>query len=746
MPFLEDYGHKLVDNGYKIVPIKKGFKAPMLSGWQNFDSSHEMVDQWLANGHKDGGVGVLCSSTVACDIDCYDKAVNRKMWEWLRKNVGESGRRVGQPPKFVMPYRVSAPIKKKRSAEFQDASGTKHAVEVLGEGQQFVAFGTHPTAGTDYKWYGSGLTDTRWQDLPEITEDLAAAFVEYFEKVAAEMGWELVRTGVSGSTVDLDGIAHIKPKHDITDDDLRSKLDTIDPDATHDDWVAVGMALHHQYDGLDEGWLMWDEWSQGGSKYKEGECERRYSTFDSTGRIPKTVATILSMSKEIEAEKVVEEKLPKMLDQWAFVQVEGSARVIREDLTKDNIVLYKLEDLKKEHMNCRVLGGTEDRPKLINLVDTWLESPMRRTYASGLTFLPEVDTVSSYNLWRGWSYEPVDGDVSPWLDFVTNVVADGNASHANYIISWAAQMVQQPTNKVGVGLVLRGRKGTGKTKFGELLGGLVKAHHQIVSRAEHVTGNFNRHLEDTLLLQADEAYWAGAKSSEGALKDLLTNDTITIERKGVDAYTAPNYTRVLFTSNDDFVVPASLDERRFAVFDVGLSQQQNSNYFSSLDNWYNTGGASHLLHYLKNFDLSTCNVRVVPQTEALQDQKLETLDSVNQWLYNCLQAGEFRHQSVGGSVIYFDGEASKVELYDIYCSSLRNDRFVQPVKENKFWKQMASYSCVKKGKYKRSGDHRFQMMNISSLEAARSDFDTVNALGVKWVDVSQVDSDDIFDN
>ena len=69
-----------------------------------------------------------------------------------------------------------------------------------------------------------------------------------------------------------------------------------------------------------------------------------------------------------------------------------------------------------------------------------------------------------------------------------------------------------------------------------------------------------------MLLQADEAYWAGAKSSEGALKDLLTNDTITIERKGVDAYTAPNYTRVLFTSNDDFVVPASLDERRFAVF------------------------------------------------------------------------------------------------------------------------------------------------------------------------------------
>ena len=522
---------------------------------------------------------------------------------------------------------------------------------------------------------------------------------------------------------------------------------SVDPDCHHDEWIRVGMALHHQFEGSDDGWIIWDEWSSAGEKYREGQCERRYATFDSKGRAPITLASVKAMEKEAVSYEIKEEQLPKMLREWAFVHVEGSARVIREDINKhNNIVLYKLEDLKKEHMNCRVLSGDE-KPKLVNLVDMWLEHPDRRTYAAGLTFAPDMQILERYNLWRGWSVEAEDGDVEPWLDFVTNVIADGNAAYANYIIAWAAQMVQKPMTKVGVGLVLRGRKGTGKTKFGELLGGLVKAHHKIVSRAEHVTGNFNRHLEDTLLLQADEAYWAGAKASEGALKDLLTNPNITIERKGVDAYTAPNYTRILFTSNEEFVVPASLDERRFAVFDVGTDRKQDSEYFAALDNWYNTGGAEALLHYLRSFDLANINLRLVPQTEALTDQKLEALDNVTEWLYNCLQNGEIRENRVGGNVIQFGSEAPKAEIYDIYASSLRGIGYEVPVKSAAFWKKMKNYADLfSDGAYKCDAGHRYRTMNINSTEASRFIFEATNKLKIEWatLDMGAAD-DDPFD-
>ena len=410
------------------------------------------------------------------------------------------------------------------------------------------------------------------------------------------------------------------------------------------------------------------------------------------------------------------------------------------------MVLYKLDDLKKEHMNCRVLSGDE-KPKLLNLVDMWLEDPERRTYAAGLTFAPDIETLDRYNLWRGWSVESCEGDVHPWLDFVTDVIADGNATHANYIIGWAAQIIQKPMTKVGVGLVLRGGKGTGKTMFGELLGHLFAAHHMIVSRAEAVTGNFNRHLESTLLLQADEAYWAGAKSSEGALKDLLTNDRIQIERKGVDSYSAPNYTRVLFTSNENFVVPASLDERRFAVFDVGQSRQQDSEYFDGLDRWYKSGGASALIHYLRNFDLSNLNLRLVPQTMALQDQKLMTLDTVDSWILNCLQNGEIRASRLGGNVIQFGSEAAKAEIYDIYASTLRDNRFQQPKKEAEFWKAMRRFDAMFSiGAYRSVAGHRYRTVIVNKLEASRFMFDAINNLKINWseIDAGAVD-DDPFD-
>jgi len=718
------------------VPIKKGAKAPMLKGWQDIRATHIDVDKWLGNGHADGGVGILCRNTIAVDIDCLDAPLNHKLLRWLDENVGKSAIRVGQKPKCILPFKVDGKFSKIRSCEYEDTLGSKHAVEVLAEGQQFVAFGIHPATQEPYKWVrGQSIVDISQSDLPTINREQAEAFITYFEELAQQQeGWELARKGVSPAQIDLDDLSMFRPKMEVDEVGVRELLQSVDPDSHHDEWVRVGMALHHHFDGEDTGWQIWDEWSSQGSKYRDNECERRYQTFDSKGRAPITLASVKAMEKEAVDAVVIEERLPRMMQEWAFVQVEGSARVIREDLNKhNNIVLYKLEDLKKEHMNCRVLSGDE-KPKLINLVDMWLESPDRRTFAAGLTFAPDMQILERYNLWRGWSVEGVEGDVEPWLDFVTNVIADGNEAYATYIIAWAAQMIQNPMTKVGVGLVLRGRKGTGKTKFGEILGGLVKAHHKIVSRAEHVTGNFNRHLEDTLLLQADEAYWAGAKASEGALKDLLTNPNITIERKGVDAYTAPNYTRILFTSNEDFVVPATLDERRFAVFDVGECRKQDSEYFSALDNWYNACGASALLHYLRNFNLSNINLRLVPQTDALTDQKLEALDNVTEWLYNCLQNGEIRENRVGGNVVQFGEETPKAEIYDIYVSSLKGNKFEVPMKSAAFWKKLKAYEDMfKDGAYKSEAGHRYRTIKINTAAASRFIFEAVNNLGnIEW--------------
>lgn len=738
--FLKTYGHKLLDGGYEIVPIKPGAKAPSLPGWQNIRATHEDVDRWAGNGHRDGGIGVLCRNVVAIDIDCYTGSLNHMLLDWLKANVGSGPIRVGQKPKCIMVVAVESPLTKIRSAEFEDPQGNRNAVEILATGQQFVAYGIHPGTKREYSWPLAQLADTPRNELPVMTRDQAEAFVAYFEKLAKDKGWELVRGGASTQgPADPDDLSDLRPRLEVSFEELREMVEALDPDDHHDEWIKVGMAIHHETDGSDEGLELWDEWSSQGSKYREGECARRWDTFGGAGKVPVTGGYLKKVTAVAESQAVTEERLPSMLRHWAFVQVEGTARVVREDLPSHHLVLYRLEDLKKEHANCQVLDMSGEKPKRVNLVDKWLEDPDRRTYAAGLTFAPDSEVIGRYNLWRGWTYEAREGDVSPWLDFITQVIACGDEANANYIVAWCAQMVQEPTSKLGVAMVLRGRKGTGKTKFGELLGGLCKPHHKIVARAEHVTGNFNKHLEDTLLLQADEAFWAGAKSSEGALKDLITNPEITIERKGVDAYSAPNFTRVLFTSNEDWVVPASLDERRFAVFDVSTCRQQDSTYFGQLDRWYRQGGASALLHYLRAFDLSKVNVRAAPRTQALTDQQLESLDSIDAWLLSCLQNGELREHRVAGDKLEWGDEVAKSQLFQIYRSSA-NGRFDNPARESVFWKKLRAYEgLVSKEAHRRVAGTQVRVVTLASLQSARQIFAQAQNVLIDWPELAVLD-------
>lgn len=52
-------------------------------------------------------------------------------------------------------------------------------------------------------------------------------------------------------------------------------LNSIPPDCGYDEWLKVGMALKHEGASCD----VWDAWSQGGTKYKNGECARKWRTF-----------------------------------------------------------------------------------------------------------------------------------------------------------------------------------------------------------------------------------------------------------------------------------------------------------------------------------------------------------------------------------------------------------------------------------------------------------------------------------
>jgi hypothetical protein len=277
--------------------------------------------------------------------------------------------------------------------------------------------------------------------------------------------------------------------------------------------------------------------------------------------------------------------------------------------------------------------------KRVSLSRYWMSHPDRRHY-EGLGFAPGRELPGYYNLWRGFAVPPSPGDCSKFLAHVFDNVCQGEQELFDWLIGWFAQLVQQPEVKLGTAVVLRGKEGTGKSIVGKTVGSLLGTHYVPVAKPELVTGRFNGHLSNCLLLQAEEAFWAGDHAAAGALKDLITNDDLVVEFKGLEAIRIRNYVRLLATSNADWVVPAGLTARRFAVFDVGEAHVGDKAYFKAIAEELDRGGREALLHHLLNFDLSKVDLRSVPKTAALLEQKLHSLDGEQGWWLGVLRDGE----------------------------------------------------------------------------------------------------------
>jgi Family of unknown function (DUF5906) len=224
-------------------------------------------------------------------------------------------------------------------------------------------------------------------------------------------------------------------------------------------------------------------------------------------------------------------------------------------------------------------------------------------------------------------------------DHLLNNVCDGDEALFRWLFAFLAHIIQRPRERLGIALVLRGKRGAGKTKVGEVIGALFKRHWFLVDSARYVTGQFNAHMASCLMLQADEAVWAGDKAAEGRIKGLITAPTQFIEAKGVDPVPLANYVRLMLTSNEDWVVPAGKDERRFVVLDINPRCAKNATYFAEIDAEMAAGGLEHLLGDLLAFDLSSVDLRNFPRTEALLEQKMNSLSPIDSWWADRLMSG-----------------------------------------------------------------------------------------------------------
>lgn len=348
----------------------------------------------------------------------------------------------------------------------------------------------------------------------------------------------------------------------------------------------------------------------------------------------------LALIEDNSSSATEEDQIDIINKSFAVVNYGGKVKILKEyvdPITNSNEIEFcSVSDFKNLMRKHKIPVFTENGVKSKDAGSVWMESKDRREYGR-VIFYPGSIPSNDYNLWTGFNIEPSKGNCDTLLHHIFNNIANKNEIIYEYIINWLAHLVQYPHEKIGTALVLKGERGTGKGTFCKVLEQIFGKHYIQLANSSHLTGKFNKHLQDKLVVFADEAICKDDKQSESIIKMLITENNIVIEPKGVDSFTVKNYCRLIIASNNDWIVPAGVDERRFVAIEVGNEFKQNHQYFHQVHDELNNGGASAFLEYLLSIDISNYNLRLIPKTNELFNQKYLSMDHYQKFWFQKLK-------------------------------------------------------------------------------------------------------------
>lgn len=178
---------KLHANGYPPVPVagphmrcRSPGKQPLMKDWRSVcaTAGEAEIRSWTAADPGCTNTGILADGLAGADIDIPVPALAAKVEALAIAELGHTPlRRIGRAPKSLLLYRTATPLPKMETPELLLPDGTKVQVEILGAGQQFVAYGIHPDTGADYEWPEAGPDVVPLSDLPEVTEAALRGFL-----------------------------------------------------------------------------------------------------------------------------------------------------------------------------------------------------------------------------------------------------------------------------------------------------------------------------------------------------------------------------------------------------------------------------------------------------------------------------------------------------------------------------------------------------------------------------------------
>ncbi|RLN95776.1 hypothetical protein BBJ28_00020629 [Nothophytophthora sp. Chile5] len=335
----------------------------------------------------------------------------------------------------------------------------------------------------------------------------------------------------------------------------------------------------------------------------------------------------------------------------AFISDGGhSVYLTKNFATGDKVIQYKTIALREAKSAFSLMFDIKGEGKPKSLISLILKYQMSITYSHrdfipfGAKAEPWDYSKLTFNSFSGFvhRYDP-DFNVnhsliSNYLGHIENIWANGDKEVASCIEKWFASIIQNPQKKTCLCMVITGAEGLGKNIVSSIYSKHVLGEKYALDTPSmrSITQRFNGSLENKLFTVLNEAVneSEGSHGDQDMLNDLITEDRRLIEPKGKASYVISDCNNYISFSNNEYVIRASTEMRRFVFLRGSDARVGDSQYFNTIAQAFEVRGAGiPLYHYLMNLDISGFNPqRDFPITEMKKELQADAICKTAQYL------------------------------------------------------------------------------------------------------------------
>ena len=653
---------KLYENGFTPLPNKR--KMCLLPGWSTIKVTPEEINSkgW-ARSKAFLDTGVRCGDVVALDWDIDDPALLNELLDAVVTQglVEESPFvRIGKPPRELWVFRTSDKIGKRTTGHFVPPGSAPefsgYAVEILGAGCQFAAFGQRDDT-TAYAWPEQSLLDHAYMDLPVITlkqvdalKDFCAAFLEshglerrspgggtdggytHAYDLTAEMEFDVQEIGHL-TLAELEAALRANPE-----ETLRVTVDAFRP--TSGSWAGMASLLGGAICISDHGTYT--------SHFPEDLDTRRsmaelgamlaQRAIDNPTPQPDVPAAPSNLSADLlDPAEPFDDNLLKALDRYVFDMKNNVVYDLQSSLSA--MPVQHFANAMAQHY--REEQGAQGGRKVVRLTDQWLQHPKRLNVMDvqmrpdkGVPFYTE-DNERCLNTYRPVVL-PETGDPSLGFDFLERLLPI--ESERRYFTQWLAHKVLNPHIRgTGIVMVAHDTYGTGRGTLVYLLRAIVG--NKLVKEVDFSTltgktyqSQYNEWMVDSLFVAVNEAQelpatgskWQARSNAYENLKEIIDpgKQHIDVKRKGAKNGQARTFASILvFTNHGDSIILPKGD-RRLSILENGTPPGEA--FFKVFYDWLSVpANVGAFVARLRQTDLSDYSAYTAPPMTASKSEMID---------------------------------------------------------------------------------------------------------------------------